>query len=161
MRSTIEQALAERAVATDKPDVLETFVNRELRPVVSKARAVLNYQSIDYATGDSDGAGTALILWTSPEMTLNSTWHIEADITGIGIGNNERASYKAVRSYRSIAGVLTASPMGIVFQSETTPAIDAGVSFSGTTATCFANDGAAGAMRWTAVIKTTEVVYEP
>lgn len=159
MRSTVSSALPAR-VETGKPESLEAFVNRELLPVATKARAVLNYQNIEYVTGDTDGAGTYLTLWASPDMPADATWHIEADVTGVGIGNAERASYKFIRSFTTAAGVLTASPIGMVFYDLTSPTIDAYIGLTATGAAVIASDASLGAMRWTVVVKTTEVLVE-
>lgn len=159
MRSTVTAALPAR-VETGKPDTLEGFVNRELLPVATKARAVLNYQNIEYVTGDSDGTVAYLTLWTSPDMPANATWHVEADITGTGIATTERAAWKFVRSYTTAAGVITVSPIGTVSQFTTSVGLDAYLGFTPTGATVYASDGGLGAMRWTAVVKTTEVLVE-
>lgn len=163
MRPTVETALPGGVVKTDDQVGFERFVNRELLPVAKKARDVLNFKGTEkVGPTDSDGVGTSTTIWTSPTLPADATLQIEADIVGVGVGNVHRALFKVARCYQMVAGVLTMSPSAELFVSRTSNSIDAGLTATGSdVARVFVDDNSVGVLRWTAIVRVTELSEDP
>jgi hypothetical protein len=120
-----------------------------------RQQALLRFET--NASGDSDGLGTWLTLWsgTIPE---NTKWTIQADF--IGWGSTGGASYQLVTGVQNIAGV--AAPIQatsqITFQREDEAAADFQFDLTGTLFSVQVRDGGVVPMTWKVYISALGTV---
>lgn len=158
-RTTAETPVSDLPV---RAEVLEPWANREVQPLLRQLRKGANAKSVERPDPVfSDGAGTYVTLWTSPELPQDGLWTLVAEVNGVG--GSARASYLMVTSIQSIAGVVT--PLGlttVVHQNETHTACDARFAYDATlrTVKVEACDEAATEMLWSLVIQTSQGLDE-
>lgn len=159
MRPTAETPVSDLPV---KKEDIEQWANREVALLLRQLRTGANAKGIERAGPvASDGAGTYVTVWTSPEMPTDATWTITADV--LGTGGAERAAYLVVTTMQSVAG--TISPVGSTsypHTAETSAACNARFAYDATLRTVIveACDEGTTAMSWTAVVMTAEGLSE-
>jgi hypothetical protein len=162
VRSTIPVAVSDRPVQVTSPAGFETFINRELRPWMIQANRILNVRSIEIVPKlQSDGAATALTIWTSPPMPQDCLWRLEADVTGMS--TTVKANYIIMASFESTAGTCGAlGTQTYIHQAETDALCDAQFVLDAVarTVSLQVTDNGAVAMQWDAVAVTKEGFVE-
>lgn len=157
MKPSVEQAVSDRPVVER---VLESWVNRELTPLLREIRSVLNMRGVSKGEADGTTLSAYATVWTSAEMPTDATWNVEAFVVGCAqaAGGAQHASYVLTGTFQSVAG--TVSQLGAttsVASAESNAAIDARFGVADRTVYIEARDDGVGLMSWVAVVATTEV----
>jgi hypothetical protein len=158
MRLTAETAVSDLAVSEAK---LESWANKETRPLLRQLRTAANAKGIERATATSDGAGTYITAWTSPELPSDCGWTVTADVTGVG--GTVRANYRITQDVSSTAGTVAAlAPNLLELYVESDAACDARITVDAVNrvVTVDVRDEATTPMSWTVIVSTGEGLGE-
>lgn len=157
MKPTVATSLSTR---TGDKDKTAEYVGRELANVVKQAREILNFEVTTKHSGESDGAGTDLVLWTSEEMPRNATWLVRIRVAAHPT-TEQASSIGAAYDLRFTRtryadGSVTVLGSDSSTQWESNAAFSATLATSGGSITLTVNDGSQAACKWVAVVSILE-----
>lgn len=109
MKLTVQPAVSDRPV---KPDGVEPWANREVRPVLARLREAANFVGTERTDVTSLGDGEALHLWESDEMPQDATWAIQARVAVSGPSYGDQL---ARATAISVAGTVTIPVQTVVW----------------------------------------------
>lgn len=158
MRLTAEQAVRETPVSEKG---VPAWANEELLPLLRQLRNAVNASAVERSTVTTGGAGAYARLWTSPPMPTDSTWHIEALVSGTdsAAGGSQHAGYALAATVGSTAGaVAQVGATTTIAAHESAAGIDArfGVDAAERVVYLEARDAGAAPMDFVAVTQTSE-----
>jgi hypothetical protein len=142
-------------------DALVEWVNKEAVPLLSQTRTAVNSRSTERAEITTDGSGTSTVIWTSPAMPSDAAWLVSATVAGLSVSPGvQRAGFSLnITAQSTAAGAVTSVGTTAISTHVTTFGIDAVFSVMGRFVLLEVNDGATGAMQFTAVLDTTEARF--
>lgn len=129
---------------------MQAWVNREARVLLEQLRRAVNSLNPEPITPvTSDGAGTYITVWTSGLVPRDGVFALKADVQGDSA--TVYAAYRIHQTFRSLAGVITATS-ALAFDSiqESAAGCDVRYNIDATNSviTLDVRDDAAVAMTW-------------
>ena len=105
-RNTIQRGISGRTVAKDST---LSVLNEEAIPVLSELRIKANLELRETSSIVTDGLGTWIELWRSPELETTGTYSLFADVNASNSDNSDWMRVKVSNAITTSAGVVTLS----------------------------------------------------
>lgn len=122
MKLTVQPAVSDRPV---KPDAVEPWANREVRPVLARLREAANFVGTERTDVTSEGDGASLQLFESDEMPQDATWALQARVAVTGTTWGDQL----IRATAiSVAGAVTIPVQAVVWSEGAIPDVAFSVS---------------------------------
>jgi len=152
MKNTVPTAVSDRAVTKD---ALDTWVNKEARPLLQEARRALNTEAAQVATLTTAATGAFANIWTSDPVPTDSSWSVHVRVLGQSTaGAAQTADYGRVALFRNTAGTLAqVGATQALWSIETAAAMDVRLQVSGQTVTLDVRDDGVSTIAWKAHIR--------
>ena len=103
-RNTIQRGISGRTVAKDST---LSVLNEEAIPVLSELRSKANLELRETSSIATDGLGTWIELWRSPELETTGTYSLFADVNASNSDNSDWMRIKMSNTITTSTGVMT------------------------------------------------------
>lgn len=152
MKNTIPAALSDREIKSEKE--LVEWANRELRPVVRQARAVLNNRYDAVFELSTAGTGAFTNIWTSDAMPTGSAWLVVAHVIAYTTsGTAQRGAYIRRGLFYNDAGTVAQQGTTVAeYTEESAAGADVRLQVSGQTIQLDVQDDGVSTFSWRAFV---------